>query len=409
MILDAWRDWRKPSYRPHKPQYNLLIPAFILLALGALIQFVLGPALIANQVNEVSANYFFWRHSIAIIVGLGALYLGFKINLKYWLKYSPHILIIGIIIGLLAVISGGGTDVRWFQFQSFSLQPAEILKLGFILVSAGYLYKAHNAKNKTFLEVIKANRINIILLGIMGVLILYMQQDFGSMFVIGMAFLAMLWVSGLSRKFLLIILLTMVIVGSLFIAIEPYRRERLDVFLNPTADCQDSGYQICQALIGVGSGGLVGRGFGGSVQVYGYLPEASNDSIFAIYAELAGFIGTTILISLILYLLFIIYKISSKLEDPLMLVSTGFLAWIGVQSLVNIAGILSLVPLKGITLPLISFGGSSLVFILLMIGILLQISAYTIYGNERRKHQSGSRRRGNRRSRHTTRRTRSRN
>ncbi len=406
MIFNAWKNWQRSTYKPHKPQYALLVPAFIILTLGALIQFVLGPALVANQVNEVSANYFFWRHMVAIIVGLIALYLGYKLNLRHWLRYSPYILMFGVFIGILAVISGGGTDVRWLQFQSFSLQPAEILKLGFILVSASYLYEAKNAEKKTFTEVFKANWVNILLIGIMGVLILIFQKDYGSMVVIGMAFLAMFWVSGISTKFLWTIVIVMVLIGSLFIAIEPHRRERLAVFADPTADCQDSGYQICQALIGVGSGGLVGRGFGGSVQVYGYLPEANNDSIFAIYAELTGFVGTTIFISLLLYLMYLIYKIAAALEDPLMLVAIGFMAWIGVQSLINIAGILSLIPLKGITLPLISFGGSSLVFILLMIGILLQISSYTIYGNERRNYQGGSRRRRNGRSRHAARRAR---
>lgn len=407
MILDVWKDWQKPAYRSHRPQYNLLVPVFILLAIGTLMQFVLGPALIAGQVNnEVSINYFFYRHLIAVIVGLGALYAGFKINLKYWLKYSPHILMAGIVITLLAVFSGGAGDVRWLQFESFSLQPAEILKLGFILVSAGYLYKARNSQNKTFLKLIKANYVNILLVGILGVLILVLQRDYGSIFVIGSIFLAMVWVSGISGRFLWMIILMMLIIGSLFIAIEPHRRERVAVFLNPTADCQNSGYQICQALIGVGSGGLTGRGIDGSVQVYGYLPEASNDSVFAIYAEIAGFVGTSILIGLLLYLLSIMYKIASKLEDPLMLITVGFLTWVGIQSLVNIAGILSLIPLKGITLPLISFGGSSLVLILLMMGILLQISAYTIYRNERRIYKSGSRRRGNRRPRHTTRSTR---
>ncbi len=408
MILDVWKNWQRPTYKPHKPQYRLLIPAFVLLILGALMQLVLGPALVSNQ-TDISIYYFFWRHTGAIVVGLVALYLGFKINLKYWLKYSPHILIAGIFVGLLAVISGGGTDVRWLQFQSFSLQPAELLKLGFILVSAGYLYEAKNSEKKAFTEIFKANYVNILLITILGVLILVLQKDYGSMFVIGTIFLAMFWVSGVSAKFLWTIIITMALVGSLFIAIEPHRRERLAVFADPTADCQNSGYQICQALIGVGSGGLTGRGFGGSVQVYGYLPEANNDSIFAIYAELAGFIGTTILISLLLYLLFIIYKIAAALEDPLMLVAIGFMTWIGVQSLINIAGIMNLIPLKGITLPLISFGGSSLVFILLMIGILLQISSYTIYGNERRSYKGGSRRRGNGRSRHAPRRVSRRN
>ena len=409
MILDVWKNWQKPAYRPHKPQYRLLIPALVLLALGALIQLTIGSALAANQDGEISVYYFFWRHAGAITVGLIALYLGFKIHLRHWLRYSPYILLGGIVIGLLAVFSGGGTDVRWLQFQSFSLQPAEILKLGFILVAAGYLCEARNDRQRSFLEVIKANYVNIILLGLLGALILILQRDYGSMFIVASAFFAMFWISGISARFLWTIVLVTAVIGSFFIAIEPHRRERLAVFANPTADCQDSGYQICQALIAVGSGGLTGRGFSGSVQVYGYLPEANNDSIFAIYAELAGFIGATALVGILLYLLYLIYKIATALEDALMLVAVGFMTWIGVQSFVNIAGILNIIPLKGITLPLISFGGSSLVFILLMIGIMLQLSAYTIYGNERKNYQGGSRRRRDRRTRYSAGRPRRRN
>ena len=404
LFLNAWQGWQKPLYRPHKPDYKLLLPVFILLGVGALMQFVLGPALLASRADDFSVNYFFWRHLGAIIIGLCAFYLGFKLNLRYWLKYSPYILLAGLVIGLLAVVSGGGTDVRWLQFQSFSLQPAEILKLGFILVAAGYLYRARNADRQSFSAVIMGNLPIILIAGILGGLILVLQKDYGSMFVIGMAFLAMLWASGVPSRFLWSVLLIMAVVGTFFIAVEPHRRERLVTFANPTADCQDTGYQICQALIGVGSGGLTGRGFGGSVQVYGYLPEANNDSIFAIYAELAGFVGTTLLISCILYLLLLIHRMARRLEDPLMLVAVGCLTWIGVQSLVNIAGILNLIPLKGITLPFISFGGTSLVIILLMMGILLQISSYTIRDYERRSYQSGSRRRRNRRSRHAPRR-----
>ena len=409
MILDAWRNWKRPAHRPHKPDYRLLLPALVLLALGALIQSILGPALVANQVNELSAYYFFWRHVGAIVVGLMALYLGFKINLRYWLKYSPHILIAGIIIGLAAVIFGGGGDVRWLHFQGFSIQPAEILKLGFILVAAGYLWEARNADKTSFWEIIKANYVNIILLGIMGVLILILQRDYGSTFVIVTAFLAMLWVSGIPARFLWILLMAVVLIGTLFIVIEPHRRERLAVYANPMADCQDAGYQICQALIGTGSGGWTGRGFSGSIQIYGYLPEANNDSVFAIYAELAGFLGATAFVGVLLYFLFLMRKIAAALEDPLMLIAVGFMTWIGVQSFVNIAGILNLIPLKGITLPLVSFGGSSLAVILLTLGILLQLSAYTIYGNERRIYQGGSRRRRDRRPRYAAGRSRRRN
>ena len=403
-FFDAWRDWKKPTNRPHRPNYNLLLPIVLLLAIGVLMQLVMGPAILASRGGEISSvDYFFWRHLLAIIIGLAALFVGLKVHLRYWLKYSPYILMAGLFVGLLAVVSGGGTDVRWLQFQSFSLQPVEVLKLGFILVAAGYLYRARNASRTSLKGLLKANLPLIILVALLGLLILVLQRDYGSMFVIGMTLLAMLWISGLPTRLVGGVLLAMIVIGAFFIAVEPHRRQRLATFNDPTADCQDAGYQICQALISVGSGGLTGRGFGGSVQIYGYLPEANNDSIFAIYAELAGFVGASLMIGLILYLLLLIYRLARRLEDSLMLIAVGAMTWIGVQSLVNIAGILSLIPLKGITLPFISFGGTSLVLVLLTAGILLQLSAYTIQDYERRSYQNSVRRRRNRRPRNASR------
>ena len=365
-------------------------------------QFVLGPALIGRSIGEVSVNYYFWRHLAAILVGVGALYLAYKIPLRQWFQWSAWIIMVGLGLSLLAFLLNS-SDARWLQLGGFSLQPAEILKLGFIFLAAGYFHKAKNQQQSTFWQTLRANQAVLILLGVLGSVILVLQRDYGSMFVLSMVFVAMFYLSGIRPRILISGLVVMALVGSLFIAIEPYRRERLAVFFNPTADCQNVGYQICQALIGVGSGGVTGRGFSGSVQVYGYLPEANNDSIFAIYAELAGFLGTVFLLGMLVWLLSLIYRIASKLEDALMLVAIGILVWLGVQSLLNIAGILNLIPLKGITLPLISYGGSSLVAILFAIGLLLQMSAYTINKDERTNYQAGSRRRRNRGTRHSAR------
>lgn len=403
MILDIWRDWQKPIFRYRRPQYALLIPCLALLLMGVLIQFVLGPALVASQVTEVSVNHLFWRHLITALLGLGALYLGFKIKLQNWFKYSVWILAGGLILSLLAIVVGTEADVRWLQIGSFSLQPVEILKVGFILLAAGYFYQTHNAKHQSWWEMFKANRVTLIILAVLGLVVLVWQRDYGSMFVLGMIFLAMFWVSGAARKFVTTSLLVMAVLGTLFIVIAPYRLERLSVFLNPTADCQDSGYQVCQALIGVGSGGLLGRGFDSSVQIYGYLPEANNDTVFAGYAELVGFVGSVVMVGLLIYLFYLLYKIARRLEDSLMLVVIGCLTWLGVQAMVNIGGILNLLPLKGITLPLISAGGSSLIFVLLMLGIVLQISGYTIGDHESTSYQGGTRRRRHRRTRHAAR------
>lgn len=151
-------------------------------------------------------------------------------------------------------------------------------------------------------------------------------------------------------------------------------------YLHPSADCQGSGYQACQALIAVGSGGMVGLGLGSSVQAYGYLPEAANDSIFAIYAEKFGFIGSIVLLALFAALFARIKAIAERTPDTFTrLVVVGIFVWLSVQSIINIGAMIGLLPLKGITLPFISYGGTSVIFSLAAVGILFQASHYTAY------------------------------
>ena len=402
MIFNAWHNWQKPYFRYERPQYILLLPILTLLSLGLLIQFFLSPALTAAQAGEISSHHYFWRHLITVLVGLGAFYIGFKLKLRRWLHFSGLIFIVGLLLSLAAVVVGETGDVRWLQLGAFSLQPVEILKVGFILLAAGYFYTAHNQQKSDWSQMFWRNRWPLLLIGLLGFVVLVFQRDYGSMFVLGMIFLSMFWVSGLKTRFLWAIFAGMAIIGALFILTAPYRLQRLVVFLNPTADCQDSGYQICQSLIGVGSGGLTGRGFNSSVQIYGYLPEVNNDTVFVGYSELTGFLGAMFMLALLAYLLLSLYRIASRLEDNLMLIVIGCLTWIGTQSIVNLGGILNILPLKGITLPLVSSGGSSLVMLLLMLGIVLQISGYIIYKDEGKNYQSSFGRRRHRRSRHST-------
>ncbi|HTB48591.1 MAG TPA: FtsW/RodA/SpoVE family cell cycle protein, partial [Verrucomicrobiae bacterium] len=170
----------------------------------------------------------------------------------------------------------------------------------------------------------------------------------------------------------------------LAVSTTPYRRQRLESYLHPESNCQGSGYQACQALIAVGSGGVIGLGLGSSVQAYGYLPEAANDSIFAIYAEKFGFIGCIILLSVFAAFFARLKRIAERLPDDFSrLLVVGVLAWISVQTLINIGAMIGLLPLKGITLPFISYGGTSVVFTAAAVGLVFQASQYTAMSTPR--------------------------
>jgi cell division protein FtsW len=218
----------------------------------------------------------------------------------------------------------------------------------------------------------------------------------------------MAFVAGLPLKRVLMIGAILAIGVILAISSTPYRRERLASYLKPEANCQGSGYQACQAMIAVGSGGMIGLGLGSSVQAYGYLPEAANDSIFAIYAEKFGFVGSIVLLSLFVAFFARLRSIAERTADDFgRLIVIGVLAWLSIQTLINVGAMIGLLPLKGITLPFISYGGTSVVFVAAAVGLVYQISRYTAfvipggpsakaprYTPERRFHQNTLRRAG---------------
>jgi cell division protein FtsW len=222
------------------------------------------------------------------------------------------------------------------------------------------------------------------------VVIAGIQSDLGSTGVLVAMLASMAYVAGLPLK--RIILIGGVILVGLILAISatPYRRDRLQSYLHPEANCEGSGYQACQAFIAVGSGGLIGLGLGSSVQAYGYLPEAANDSIFAIYAEKFGFVGSIILLAVLLGFFSRLKTIAERSSDDFTrLVVVGVLAWLSVQAVINVGAMIGLLPLKGITLPFISYGGTSVVFTAAAVGLAFQASQYTSFVAPRAGNSTG--------------------
>lgn len=359
--------------RKHKPDYGLFVIASILLSIGLIVMYAISPAL-AAQGGNVGDNYFVTRQIIAVVLGIMAFYVFSAVPYEKWARYHGMLIGLSIIVSIIAVILGG-LGSRWLQFSSLSFQTVEFMKLSAIISFAGFLAGRHSSGFLGNLEVWKWPMIISV---VFAFIVLVLQKDLGSAVVLFCIALAMLVMSGIPLGKVALVSTIVLAVGVLAIVSTPYRRDRVSTFLNPTADCADEGYHSCQALIAVGSGGLIGVGLGRSVQAYGYLPEAENDSIFAIYAEKFGFVGTVGLIVLYGALLLRILSVAQRAPSAQMQFAViGVLAWFLSQATINIAAMLGLIPLKGITLPFISYGGTSLIFSMAALGLVFHVSKYT--------------------------------
>ncbi len=365
--------------RKHKPDYWLLIIATVLVSIGVVIVYSIGPALEAT--TKLSSSYYIIRQLIAIGLSIVAFIVMYNLPLKSLKDFYKPILAIAVLATILAIIlpvNPAYPAHRWVRLGSLSFQSVELAKFAIIIWMASFFsatIKSGMIKNTT-----KMLKILLAIILAIGFFIAGVQSDLGSMAVIVAIITAMAFVSGLPLKifgyFIVFLGLALIVAVTAF----PYRMARLETFLHPQAQCQASGYQACQALIAEGSGGFYGLGLGKSVQAYGYEPEANNDSIFAIYAETFGFIGCVALLGLFVALFARIKNISLKSTDSFSrLLVVGVLAWLTTQTIINIGAMIGLLPLKGITLPLISYGGTSIVFIAAALGVVFQISRYTSY------------------------------
>ncbi len=382
--------WSGPKNRRHGSDRNILLSVAALIAVGVIVQYAIGQA-IGLQAG-VSENHFIIRHMISLVVGLFAFVAAWKIPIKFWISLAPVMIVGGLLASILPIIIDG-TGSRWIQIGFFSFQPVEVIKMGFILWSAVYIADSKLERGKSSANMERLQPL-MVLLAVTTFLIVVLQKDLGSMAVIAVSLLAMLWVGGFSIKSFAGLLVVVLVGLGLFVNSEQYRRDRFTTFLNPSADCSGEGFQACQALIGVGSGGLFGRGVGESVQVYGYLPEANNDSVFAIFAEIGGFVGVAVLFAII-YRLYSSMYLTAKSIDPVgRLIIVGIMGWLAFQTMLNIGAMIGLLPLKGITLPFISYGGSSLLMTLFASGIVLQLSSYTMYTHAKNRQTTHSSMRG---------------
>jgi cell division protein FtsW len=365
--------------RKHRPDYWLLILSIVLLAVGLIVVYAISPALSAAQ--HVKGGYYVSKQLLAIGLSVVAFLVTAQVPLAWWRRAYKPLLIAAAIATLLALIipvNPAYPAHRWVRLGGLSFQSVELLKFAVLVWLAGFL--AGRMREGSIHDFRATLKPILLTLGAIGVVVLGLQSDTGSTGVIVVMMATMAYIAGLPMRRILMIGGVLLIALILAVSVTPYRRDRLQAYLHPEANCQSSGYQACQALIAVGSGGIIGLGLGSSVQAYGYLPEAANDSIFAIYAEKFGFIGSVALLAVLVDFFARLKSIAERSEDDFSrLLVIGVLAWLSVQTLVNVGAMIGLLPLKGITLPFISYGGTSVVFTAAAVGLAFQASQYTSF------------------------------
>ncbi|HZM64413.1 MAG TPA: putative lipid II flippase FtsW [Candidatus Saccharimonadales bacterium] len=374
--------------RRHKPDYWLLVLSALLLAIGLIVVYSISPGLAVEK--SVGQTYFINRQLIWAGLGIIGFFVAAQIPLAMWQRLQQPLLVVAVLSAVIVRVFGDEVNgaYRWIQVGGFSFQPVELIKFTLLLWLAGFLVQ--RLREGTFNDFKQTIRPIVIAVIAIVVLVAGVQSDFGSTAVMVAMMGAMVIVAGMPMKRLGAIAAAVLVLGTMAIVTSDYRQDRLATFLNPEADCLNTGYQACQALIAVGSGGFIGLGLGRSVQAFGYLPEAENDSIFAIYAEKFGFVGVLVFLALLIAFLSRIKRVIERAPDDFSrLVATGIFAWFSIQAVINIGAMIGLLPLKGITLPFISYGGSSILFVMLATGVIFHISRYTLYSVPRSDNLSG--------------------
>jgi cell division protein FtsW len=391
--------------RAHRPDYVMIMLVGLIMLFGLVVIYAIGPqrSQVLNSLagTSFSETYFVIKQAISLIAALIALFVMAFMPLKIIRQHAGKIMIGGLVAGALLFLFGNVLGVeqiarcslgacRWFELGPLgSFQASELLKFGILIFIARFLA-----------DRIRQGRVNdwedtiaplVIVSAVALFMVVVLQKDLGT----GLAMVAiigsMLMVGGVNLRIGATLLAGLAVLAVLAIVSAPHRIERVATFLrgdetsvSATEDADT--YHIHHAKIAMGSGGLFGVGIGNSVQATGYLPEAINDSVFAIIGETFGFVGLMVLMLLMTALLLRILRITDRLQDDWMrLIAAGLFGWLAAHIVLNIASMTGVFPLTGITLPLLSFGGTSMVFIGAAIGMVFQASRYTSHGDLIRK------------------------
>ena len=357
-----------------KIDYLLLLGIIIISLFGVLMIYSSSYVWAEYKFND--AFKFVKTQSLFLFVGYILMYFILKVPYTKYLDKSNFLFISCLILLILVLIPGIGTvrngSRSWFGIGGFGIQPSEFTKLSLIIFTSKYL--SYNEKS---IKDIKKGLLPILLVLILVFGLIMLQPDFGTGMIIVVSIIGLLFVSGVPMNFFikLGLLGLLGIVGLIIIA--PYRMKRIVSFLNPWSDPLGSGFQIIQSLYAIGPGGLLGLGFGNSIQKHFYLPEPQTDFIFAIISEEFGFMGILIVASIFILIIYRGFRIAINCENKFgKYLAFGITFQLAFQCLLNLMVVVGLIPVTGVTLPFLSYGGSSLLITMLSMSILLNISKY---------------------------------
>lgn len=353
---------------------------FTLLFLGVLIfgLLMLASASWPMSFDDFQGNgYYLFVHQLlfGVLPGVVGFLIAYFVPYQVYKRFALPMLGLSIFLLVIVFIPGLGVEIKgshsWISLGAFSMQPSELVKFTFLMYVAAWL---EGSMGKNVRDTMKGLVPFLMVLGAV-MLLLLLQPDTGTMGIIVVMALAVYFVAGAPLKYFAFFGVAGALLLSLLFTFSPYRAERLMAFLHPELDKQGAGYQINQALLAVGSGGILGRGYGHSLQKFQYLPEVAGDSIFAVIAEELGFVLTSAFVLLYVGMLFRGLVIAEHSPDTFgMYLVVGIMAWLGIQAFVNIGAMVGLLPITGVPLPFVSYGGTALAIAMTAVGVVLNVS-----------------------------------
>ena len=371
-IFSSQKNYNLPIY-----DYNLIWVSLILLGIGLVMVYSSSVDIAAaSKLSNYQSYYYLLRQSIFIFLGFSVGYICFLVPIYFWQRMAPFFFVIGLILLILVLIPGIGREVngsqRWISLGFTNFQPSEAVKLFTIMYASDYVLR----KSKQMRTIMKGFLPMLAVIVLTGFLLL-LEPDFGALAVITLIAMGILFLGGLTYKIFFSLIIFAPVSIYFLITSSPYRMERIVGFLDPWSDPFGKGYQLTHSLIAFGRGEFFGVGLGGSVEKLQYLPEAHTDFILAVLGEEFGFLGVTIVICLFAYLVLRMFGIAKESiqnkKHFSALMAQGVGLWFALQGIINMGVNVGLFPTKGLTLPLLSYGGSSILMNMIAIAIVLKI------------------------------------